>query len=812
MFFAHFSAIFALVERFFVDFVFICWSLRCKVKTFFLEKTNKLCCLFLLYCLNLRQNYTLFCFDMDKESISRRSFIRRSSASLAGIVAAGSLPVASKAGNSAAPYATQSFEASWKSNYMPPVPHRLSETVHRLADLGFSGALGRDLLAPDWDCPEISEQGIGPQTRYGRASLSCALHAPLRIQEGELLVGSASLLPAAQHIIPLLNTGSTSHTTLGFERILKMGYRGLRKEIEERKSRGGLDAEGEDLLDGMLLCLDAAALWNQRYIDELERRLPSAGKEDAARYKTIIASLKHVPENPPTSFREAIQMLWSMYAFQRLMGNWSGLGRVDRMLGGYLHEDLKKGVITLDEARELVAHFWAKGTEWIGIHGGSGDAQFYQNVILGGIDKDGHEVTNELTYLILDVVEELHISDYPIAVRLGDKTPSKLYRRVAEVQRFGGGIVSVYNENVVIEALTKFGYPLEEAREYTNDGCWECIIPGKTAFIYCPMDMVPHLTHALHTDSQEPLTDTSFEQVYARFRDNLAAQIKDAHAALDNSWKDPNSGCPLVSMFVEGCVEKGRSYYNRGPKYTVNGIHFGGLSDVANSLLVLKKLVFEEHYIALNDFAQVLRTNWDGQEGLRRLVQNRIVFYGNDHDEADSMMKRVFNDYTKLVGEVKEREGVRRPCGISTFGREIDWRMQRLALAEGSRNGDILATNCSPTPGSDRKGPTAALNSYCKLPFIQSPNGATLELKILPQSLQGENGIRALIGLAKTFREKGGFYMHIDVVDTATLVDAQMHPDRYPNLPVRVAGWSARFTTLCKEWQDMIIQRTQQLA
>jgi formate C-acetyltransferase len=175
------------------------------------------------------------------------------------------------------------------------------------------------------------------------------------------------------------------------------------------------------------------------------------------------------------------------------------------------------------------------------------------------------------------------------------------------------------------------------------------------------------------------------------------------------------------------------------------------------------------------------------------------------------MMNRVFEDYTAMVAEVKERAGVKRPCGISTFGREIDWRMKRCATPEGSRIGDILATNCSPTPGSDRKGPTSALNSYCKMDFTRAPSGATLELKVLPSSVRGENGIKALVGLLKTFREKGGFYMHVDVVDTATLVDAQRHPEKYPNLPVRVSGWSARFTTLCKEWQDMIIQRTQQI-
>jgi Pyruvate-formate lyase len=225
----------------------------------------------------------------------------------------------------------------------------------------------------------------------------------------------------------------------------------------------------------------------------------------------------------------------------------------------------------------------------------------------------------------------------------------------------------------------------------------------------------------------------------------------------------------------------------------------------------MKKLVYDEKYIPLKEYIDILKGNWDNNEDLRQLVRNRITYYGNDDDEADAMMQRVFNDYTSIVNEVKFRNGVYRPCGISTFGREIDWRMQRAATAEGSRRGDILATNCSPTPGSDKKGPTSVINSYCKLDFSKSPNGATLELKILPASVKGDNGIKALMGLAKSFCHKNGFYMHIDVVDSAMLIDAQKHPGNYRNLPVRVAGWSARFTTLSKDWQDMVIQRTQQI-
>jgi formate C-acetyltransferase len=579
--------------------------------------------------------------------------------------------------------------------------------------------------------------------------------------------------------------------------------------------REGLDEAGKDLLLSMLKTLEAAAVWQSRNIALIEQQRSAASPEEQGYYQTLIETLNRVPENEPRNFREAVQSLWSMYAFQRLMGNWSGLGRIDQMLNPYLQKDLKEKSITMNEARELIAHFWIKGTEWIGAtdtFNGTGDAQFYQNIILGGIDKNGREVTNDVTYLVLDVIEELHISDYPVAVRLNDHTPEKLFRRIAEVQRFGGGIVSVYNEDVVIEGLVNFGYPLEEAREFTNDGCWECIVPGKTAFIYWPFDMMPSLFRTLHPAGDQPVEYADFESLYKVFLSELDKEVADMQKVIDNRFLDINNPSPLVSMFVDGCIEKGRAYNNRGPKYTVNGIHAGGVSDTANSLLALKKIVFEDKYVGLNDFVNILRKEWDGHEGLRQLVKNRITYYGNNERESDGMMCRVFDDYTAIVGKVKERNGVWRPCGISTFGREIDWRMKRKASPEGSKSGDILATNCSPTPGTDKKGPTAVLNSYCMMDFTKCPNGATVELKVLPDSVKGDNGLKALVSLAKVFRKKKGFYMHIDVVDTATLVDAQMHPERYPNLPIRVAGWSARFTTLCKEWQDMIIQRTQQLA
>lgn len=748
----------------------------------------------------------------NEHTMSRADFLKVSSLGLGGLFLGLKAPgLSAKETSSAAVPDRKELFSSWRSPWQPEIPHRLSEITHELAWKGLSGEIGDSMTRVDWEV-EI-DPSLPPQHRYAAAAMSVARNAPLRILPGELIVGSATLVEATAALVPVLGITGINHTTFDFERILTLGYNGLRREIEARLKAGGLDEMGRDLNEAALITLDAADLWQKRNISLLGQMRDGAPAEAKSFYQTIIDTLERVPDEAPRSFREAVQSLWSMYAFNRLMGNWAGIGRIDRMLGPYLKEDLRKGVLTIDEAREILAHFWIKGTEWIGKynHNPTGDAQFYQNVILGGIDRNGREVTNEVTYLVLDIIEELHISDYPVGVRLGDKTPEKLIRRVAEVQRFGGGIVSVYNENTVIDGLVKFGYPLEEAREFTNDGCWEAIIPGKTAFTYCPCDMLQVLGKTLRIKEGGPVDYPDFESLYTAFKKDLQADIDNVQNMLDGCWKAVDSPCTLASIFVSGCLEKGRCYNGGGPVYNMMGIHYGGVSDTANSLLVLKKLVFEEGYLTLGEFVDILRNNWEGNEGLRRLIGNRITFYGNDEDESDAMMNRVFEDYTGIVSLVRERAGVKRPCGISTFGREIDWRMIRCATPEGSRIGDILATNCSPTPGSDRKGPTSVLNSYCKLDFTRACSGATLELKVLPSSVKGENGIKALTGLMKSFREKGGFYMHVDVVDTATLIDAQHHPEKYPNLPVRVAGWSARFTTLCKDWQDMIIQRTQQI-
>lgn len=697
---------------------------------------------------------------------------------------------------------------------------RLSPATRALAARYLSGEIGRSVkLAAFAIDPVFLAESPSLNRHYAEAIRLIAAQAPLRILPGERLAGAATLREAAEHKIPVTPFWSVSHTTLGFEKALRIGYRGLRARITERLARGGLDAAGVDLLESMVICLDAATHWHARYVAALELLAAESHGAEQRNYAAVLSALRHMPEQPPRTFREAVQALWMLWDFQRLCGNWSGIGRIDKLLGPFLARDLASGVITRDEARELLAHFWIKGCEWtngrshcLGDSPGSGDAQYYQNIVLAGVDEQGNPVANEVTELVLDVVEELHIADFPIAVRISAATPERLLRRIAEIQRLGGGIIAVYNEDRIIPTLTAFGYPLEEARDFANDGCWEILIPGKTAFGYQPFDVLLLLQETLGLsatapESAAPAVFPDFESLYAAFRSRLAATVETL-VNVTQFWDHP---CPLLSLLVDDCIERGRSYFQGGPCYTVLSPHAGGLADVANSLLVIRRLVYEQKVMPLREFVGILQSDWQDQEPLRRRVQSQFDFYGNDSAEADAMMRRVFDDYTGLVGAARERHGVLRPAGISTFGREGSvFLSHRTATASGSRKGAILAANFSPSPGTDTRGPTAVIRSHCSVDFSKLPCGTVLDLKILPHTLRGEAGLVALVGLMRTFAQLGGIFMQTDVVDDALLRDAQAHPENHPNLSVRVSGWSARFATLAKEWQDMIIARTTQ--
>lgn len=238
----------------------------------------------------------------------------------------------------------------------------MPEITHKLAELGLSGQLGREIKHSTFTMP--TEYAAFPlDLRYAHTAVFIAQNAPLRLIPCERIVGSATLKEDTDHAIPPLGMKSTTHTTPGWHKALTLGYCGIRKSIEQRLQKQNLDEKGIELLKAMQICLDAADIWHQRYMQELTKRIASSNGIEKQRYEEVRNALANVPNNPPRNFYEAVQSLWFMYSFNRLMGNWLGIGRIDEMLGPYLQRDIKSGVLTIDDARDILAHFWIKGTE-----------------------------------------------------------------------------------------------------------------------------------------------------------------------------------------------------------------------------------------------------------------------------------------------------------------------------------------------------------------------------------------------------------------------------------------------------------------
>lgn len=695
-----------------------------------------------------------------------------------------------------------------------PRPIRLSEALREWAYESLHGRYGDEAKStPCVTLEHINDfEKLSDIKRYDLAVREIAEKAPVRLQEHEMLCGSATLGDAIEHQVPARFKDKTvfrsiSHLTIGYERMLTEGMESYTKEIAARLEDPGLTEKQISFLHSLQNVIAAYRTWHGRYLEATETTRPDLHR-----------LLQQVPFSPARNFHEALQALWLTFAFTRLCGNWPGIGRIDQLLGGYLKKDLRDGTLTLDEARELLASFFIKGCEWIQSDTplGTGDAQHYQNIVLAGIDAEGHEVTNEVTYLVLDIVEELAIADYPITVRLNKNSPALLKRRVAEVMRHGGGIVALYNEDLVIRSLVRSGYPEEEARTFANDGCWEVQIPGKTDFAYVPFDALQIFNQVLELNGESTSVEALYEAYYKALNETVKTiyrqKIGDAYAPIDGGWQTTVWERPtsVISLFEEGCIENARAYRDHGTKYVIRSPHIGGAPDVANSFYAIQKLVFEEKLCTLTELVTILKNNWEGQEVLRLYAKNRYTYYGNDNDEADRWHTRILNDFAGMVERCHKEGG--RPTffipGVSTFGRQIDWLPQRSATAFGSKKGEILSGNDSPVPGTDSAGATAIIRSHCKADLERQTCGAALDLKIFPGSLNGENGITALVALMDGFLALGGFFMQLDMVDTATLLEAQRDPQRFKTLSVRVSGWNARFVTLTKEWQNMIIERT----
>ncbi len=699
-----------------------------------------------------------------------------------------------------------------------PRPIRLRESTRAWAWESLHGKYGDEAMKNRFVSLDHIEgfDDLSFTEKYDHMIRTIVEQAPLRLCPEERICGAATLGDGIFELIPARRNGKTvsyadSHLTLRYDKVLREGLSSYEADINERLTDVTLTPKQIRFLRSLGNVIDCIRILHGRYLAAAKDTRPD-----------LYDLLCQVPFHPARNFREAVQSLWFIFAFTRLCGNWPGIGRIDWLLGDYLKKDLADGTLTTEEAREFFASFFIKGCEWIQSNTppATGDAQHYQNIVLAGIDEDGVEVTNEVTFLCLEIVEELGISDFPITVRLNKNTSPELKRKMAEVIRHGGGVVAAYNEELILSALSDLGYPEREARTFANDGCWEVQIPGKTDFSYGPFDGLQLLNEALGVTADTIPDCGSMEEVYSLYADRLRSHIKDCYEGMiktrfhykDGHWESSKpevSPLSVISLFEDDCIANARSYYDCGVRYTVRSPHFGGAPDVANSLYAIEKLVFEEKKVTFRELITILRNNWEGEEELRVYVKNKYTYYGNDFDEADAWHARVLNDFADIVTSFDEKGSpVKFIPGVSTFGRQINWLPDRTATAFGAKKGEILSGNDSPVPGTDAGSATAIIKSYCKSDLRKQSCGAALDIKLLPESIKGESGVTAIVGLLDGFHALGGNFMQIDTVDTETLLAAQKDPEKYKTLAVRVSGWSARFVTLNKEWQQMIIERS----
>jgi len=611
----------------------------------------------------------------------------------------------------------------------------------------------------------------------------------------------------------------TGHISPGWERMFAGGLTGLIEEAaRERAALGdGITAEQVAFYDAVEIVYRAAIALAGRFA-ALARRMISDYPEHAERLRAIAETCERVPAHGPQTFHQALQFHWLMHELIELEGELvRSAGHFDRVFYPCYRADLDAGRLTREQAIELIQFFWFK--HFARTRGKDNG----KNFVLGGQDGLGRDATNELTWVALDAYERLHTPDPKLSVRYCPGSPDRLYTRVADLIRQGYNAFVLMNDEPAIEALLQRGKTIEDARLYLPIGCYEPAVDGKEAG--CTMNLTLNLAkameYALHDGvdvrsgqqigphTGDPRAFTSYEQMrdayYAQL-DFLLTRSINYIAAHERQWPNINPS-PFIAGTIADCLARGKDIGQGGPHYNSVGCVGAGLANAADSLLALKKAVYEERRYTMADILAALDRDFEGDEAMRQYLINRTPKWGNGHAEADALAKEIADHYCALVHSfINARGGA---CQAALFTLDYQWLFGRAtaALPDGRKAHDGLAPGVGATPGRDKKGVTGLLDSAAKLDYTQTPNGAVLDVMLHPTAVRGEEGLAALVTLIKTFFARGGYALQFNVVDVDTLRDAQRHPERYATLQVRVTGWSVYFTTLPQFEQDAFIAR-----
>jgi formate C-acetyltransferase len=627
------------------------------------------------------------------------------------------------------------------------------------------------------------------------------------------------------------------HTALD-GKIYEKGMLDFKKEIQAQIDVLDFlnDPEATDKkeqLDGMSISCDAVIIFAERHA-ELAEEL--AEKESDIKRKQELNKIaevcRWVPANAPRNFWEAIQMYWFVHlgTITELNG-WDAMnpGHFDQHLMPFYEKEIKEGTLTRQEAKELLSCFWIKVNNQpappkVGITAKeSGTYNDFTNINIGGVKRDGSNGVSEVSYIMLEIVEELHILQPGNSVHISSKTPDRFLKEACKVIRQGHGYPSIFNPDVYIPEMLRQGKSLEDAREGGCSGCIEVGAFGKEAYILTGYLNVPKIIEITLNNGINPLTGKqvsiktgdprdfgSYGELYNAFKKQLNYIVN--QKVLVSNYIDrmfaKYSPATFLSVVIEDCITKGKDYYNGGPRYNTNYIQCTGLGTVTDSLSTLKKHVFEDKTFSMEALLNSISKNFEGEEILRQTIINNTPFYGNDDDYADNIALQVYNDLFDAIdgkpntkGEMFHLNMLSTTCHVyfgKIMGATPNGRLAHKSISDGT----------SPSHGCDTNGPSAVIKSLTKIDQVKS-GGTLLNQRFLPSLLKRDEDIIKLGQLVRSYFALGGHHIQFNIVDTATLLAAQKNPEDYKDLLVRMAGYSDYFNDMNIDLQQEVIDRTE---
>ena len=627
------------------------------------------------------------------------------------------------------------------------------------------------------------------------------------------------------------------HTALD-GKIYEKGMLDFKKEIQEQINKLDFlnDPEATDKkeqLDGMSISCDAAIVFAERHatlaLEQLEKETNPKRRQELQKIAEVC---RWVPANAPRNFYEAIQMYWFVHlgTITELNG-WDAMnpGHFDQHLAPFYEKELNEGTLTREEAKELLSCFWIKVNNHpappkVGITAKeSGTYNDFTNINIGGVKKDGSNGVSEVSYIILEIVEELHVLQPGNSVHISSKTPDRFLKEACKVIRQGHGYPSIFNPDIYIQEMLRQGKSLEDAREGGCSGCIEVGAFGKEAYILTGYLNVPKIIEITLNNGINPITGKqvsiqtgdprefkTYEELYNAFLKQLNYIVNQKILAsnyIDRMFAK-YSPATFLSVVIEDCITKGKDYYNGGPRYNTNYIQCTGLGTVTDSLSTLKKHVFEDKTFSMDALLSAISKDFKGEEIMRQTIINNTPFYGNDDDYADAIALQVYNDLFSAIDGQPNTKGETFHINMLSTTCHVYFGKVMGATPNGRLAYKSISDGTSPSHGCDTNGPSAVIKSLTKIDQIKS-GGTLLNQRFLPSLLKRDEDIVKLGQLVRSYFALGGHHIQFNIVDTATLLAAQENPEDYKDLLVRMAGYSDYFNDMNADLQQEVIDRTE---